>query len=64
MENQVVFTILQCGHGCYRLITNHVFFRKMNTACITNIDILYETMHEISKKLNDVYHTAVLFEIG
>ena len=63
MDKNVVFTMIQCGHGVYRIITNHMQFRKMNTACITDIDILYETMKEISVEINNKYGYAVLFEI-
>ena len=38
-------------------------FRKMNTACITDIDILYDTMKEISTGINNEYGYAVLFEV-
>ena len=62
MDKRVVFTIIQCGHGAYRIITNHIHFRKMNTACITDIDTLYETMKEISTKINNEYGYVVLFE--
>ena len=63
MDKKVIFTIIQCGHGVYRIITNHMQFRKMNTACITDIDILYDTMKEISTGINNEYGYAVLFEV-
>lgn len=59
----VVFTILQCGHGVYRIITNHVVYRKMNTACITDLDILYETMQEIAQNVSEDCGRAVSFEV-
>lgn len=62
MDKKVIFTIIQCGYGVYRITTNHMQFRKMNTACITDIDMLYETMKEISTEINNEYGYAVLFE--
>lgn len=61
--NTVIFTIRQSGHGIYRIITNNINFRKMNTACITDIDTLYETMEEISTTINNKHNMAVLFEV-
>ena len=63
MDKKVVFTIRRYGHGSYRLTTNHMQFRKMNTACISDINILYELMQEISSEINNTYGYAVLFEI-
>ena len=59
----VVFTILQCGHGVYRIITNHMVYRKMNTACITDLAILYETMQEIAQYVSEDCGRAVSFEV-
>lgn len=28
MDKKVIFTIIQCGHGVYRIITNHMQFKK------------------------------------
>ena len=62
MDEKVIFTIKQCGHGLYRIITNHMQFREMNTACISDIDMLYEAMNEIATEINNKYGYAVLFE--
>lgn len=62
MDKKVVFRIIQCGHGLYRIVTSHMLFRKMNTACISDIDMLYETMKEISVDIKNEYDYEVLFE--
>lgn len=61
MDKKVIFTIIQCGHGVYRIITNHMQFKKMNTACITDIDMLYETMISNRKDIVGFNVCSVLF---
>lgn len=45
--NTIKCTIWKIGNGIYRITVNDIRYRKLNTACITDIDILFESMEEI-----------------
>ena len=34
-------TIWKIGNGCYRITVNDIRYRKLDTACITDIDVHY-----------------------
>lgn len=50
-------------NGCYRITVNDTRYRKLDTACITDIDILFKSMNEISQALKTKENVDVLFEI-
>lgn len=62
-DKSVIFSILREGHGCFRIITNHMMFRKYNSSCICDIDVLYDSMSEISNLISKEYNINVLFDI-
>lgn len=55
-------TIWKVGDGCYRITINDIRYRKIATACICDIDVLFETMEEISKELKEKEDVLVVFE--
>lgn len=60
-ENIVYFTIWKTEAATYRITTSHIVFRKMNTACISDIDVLFNSMRYIESTLKQ-YGLTALFE--
>lgn len=60
---QIKCTIWRIGNGTYRITVNDIRYRKLDTACITDIDILFESMEEIKKMLEEEQKAEVVFEI-
>ena len=42
-------TIWKIGNGCYRITVNDIRYHNLDTACISDIDILFESMEEIKE---------------
>lgn len=55
-------TIWKVDNGCYRITVNDIRYRKLDTACIVDIDVLFECMEEISKELKEKENAEVVFE--
>lgn len=55
-------TIWKLGNECYRITVNDIRHRDLNTACISDIEVLFESMKEISKELKEKENADVLFE--
>ncbi len=62
MNNTIKCTIWKIGNGCYRITVNDIRHRKLDTACISDIDILFDSMEEIKKVLEVEQGAKVLFE--
>ena len=60
---QIKCTIWKNGNGAYRITVNDIRYRKLDTACISDIDILFESMEEIKKILEEEQKAEVVFEI-
>lgn len=60
---QIKCTIWRIGNGAYRITVNDIRYRKLDTACISDIDILFESMEEIKKVLEEEQDANVVFEI-
>jgi len=55
-------TIWKIGNGYYRITVNDIRYRKLDTACIADINVLFESMEEISKELKEKENVEVIFE--
>lgn len=60
--NTIKCTIWKIGNGIYRITVNDIRYRKLNTACITDIDILFESMEEIKGIIAEERNANVVFE--
>ena len=58
-KDPVIFTIWPD----YRITTGNVLYRDMNTACCMDIQILYETMQQISSEMMKRAGRKVQFEV-
>lgn len=47
--NIIKCTIWKIRNGLYRITVNDIRYRKLDTACITDIDTLFESMEEIKR---------------
>ena len=56
-------TIWRISNGCYRITVSDIRYRKLDTACISDIDVLFESMEEISKELKEKQNVEVIFEV-
>ena len=59
---QIKCTIWKLGNGIYRITVNDIRYRKLDTACITDIDILFECMEDIKNVLEKEQNVNVVFE--
>ncbi len=62
MDNTIKCIIWKIGTGCYRITVNDIRYCKLDTACISDIDILFDSMEEIKKVLEVEQGARVLFE--
>lgn len=54
--------IWKIGNECYRITVNDIRYRNLDTACISDIDILFESMEEISEIITKEQNATVVFE--
>lgn len=59
---QIKCTIGKLGNGIYRITMNDIRYRKLDTACIFDIDILFYCMEEIKERLKKEQGADVIFE--
>lgn len=59
---QTKCTIWRLGNKIYRITVNDIRYRKLDTACITDIDILFDCMEEIKEILKKEQGSDVIFE--
>lgn len=55
-------TIWKIGNGCYRITVNDIRYHNLDTACISDIDILFESMEEIKEIITKEQNITVIFE--
>jgi hypothetical protein len=55
-------TIWKIGNGCYRITVNDIRYRNLDTACISDIDVLFESMEEINETITKEQDAEVVFE--
>lgn len=55
-------TIWKIGNGCYRITVNDIRYRNFDTACISDIDVLFESMEEIKETITKEQDAEVVFE--
>lgn len=60
---QIKCTIWKLGNRLYRITVNDIRYRKLDTACISDIGILFESMEEIKKVLEEEQGANVVFEV-
>lgn len=60
--NTIKCTIWKIGNGLYRIIVNDIRYRKLDTACITDIDTLFESMEGIKGIIAKERNVNVVFE--
>lgn len=59
---QIKCTIWKFGNRLYRITVNDCRYRKLNTACIADIDILFDCMEEVKETLEKEQGASVVFE--
>lgn len=57
--NEIKCTIWKLGNRLYRITVNDIRYRKLGTACISDIDILFESMEEIKDTLEKEQRESV-----
>lgn len=60
---QIKCTIWKLGNRLYRITVNDIRYRKLDTACISDIDTLFESMEEIKDVIEEEHGANVVFEI-
>lgn len=60
--NTIKCTIWKIGNGLYRITVNDIRYRKLDTACITDIDTLFESMEGIKGIITKERNVNVVFE--
>lgn len=55
-------TIWKIGNECYRITVNDIRYHNLDTACISDIDILFESMEEIKEIITKEQNITVIFE--
>lgn len=55
-------TIWKLGNRNYRITVNDIRYRKLDTACIDDIDILFECMEDIKNVMEKEQNVNVIFE--
>lgn len=61
--SEIKCTIWKLGNRLYRITVNDIRYRKLDTACISDIEILFESMEEIKDVLEKEQGASVVFEI-
>lgn len=61
--SEIKCTIWKIGNRLYRITVNDIRYRKLDTACISDIDILFESMEEIKNIIEKELETSVVFDI-
>ena len=56
-------TIWKIGNGNYRITVNDIRYRKLDTACISDIDTLFSSMEEIKNVITKEQNVDIVFEI-
>lgn len=59
---EIKCTIWKEGNGIYRITVNDIRYRKLDTACISDIDILFYSMEEIKGILKKEQGVSAVFE--
>lgn len=59
---EIKCTIWKEGNGLYRITVNDIRYRKLDTACISDIDILFDSMEGIKEVLGKEQGANVVFE--
>lgn len=59
---EIKCTIWKEGNGIYRITVNDIRYRKLDTACISDIDILFDSMEEIKGILENEQGASVVFK--
>ena len=59
---QIKCAIWKMGNRLYRITVNDIRYRKLDTACITDIDILFDCLEEIKGLLEKEQDADVIFE--
>lgn len=62
MESTIKCTIWIIGKDTCRITINDIRYRKLDTACIADLEILLECMEDIKQELKEKENAAVLFE--
>ena len=60
--NTIKCTIWKIRNGLYRITVNDIRYRKLDTACITDIDTLFESMEGIKGIIAKERNVNVVFE--
>lgn len=60
--NEIKCTIWKIGSGCYRITVNDIRCRSFDTACISDIDILFACMEEIREALKKEFGAEAVFK--
>lgn len=60
---EIKCTIWKLGNRLYRITVNDIRYRKLDTACISDIDILFESMEEIKNVLEKEQGASAVFDI-
>ena len=61
---EITATIWKTGTDCYQITVNdYRYRRRLDTAIITDINILFECMKDISETLKEEQNANVLFKI-
>lgn len=55
-------TIWKMGNDLYRITVNDIMYRKLDTGCISNINVLFESMEEIKNIIAEEINASVVFE--
>lgn len=64
MENTIKCTIWKIGKDACRITVNDIRYRKLNTACITDMEILLECMEDIKQELQEKENAIVIYELN
>lgn len=60
--NTIKCTIWKLGNTLYRITINDIRYRNLDTACISDIDVLFESMEEIKKTITKEQNADVVFK--
>lgn len=64
MENTIKCTIWEIGKDTCRITVNDIRYRKLDTACITDMSILFKCMEDIAKELKEKENAIVIYELN
>lgn len=62
MESTIKCTIWIIGKDACRITINDIRYRKLDTACISDMEVLFECMEDIKQELKEKENATVLFE--